>query len=169
MKKLQRWFSRRGALPLTCYLLALVLWLAQGAVHAGGDALARSAGTMYEADIPVSDWQLAGLTQTAATPETAVLEDSVTLTTTDGDPQMILEDVSGMTVRTLSYTVEFDGDARGDVPVLHHQSGGTVQPGTAGSFPRRWGAGAISTRCPAPPSWRCGWTPAAPTPTRPWG
>ena len=25
---------------------------------------------------------------------------------------MILEDVSGMTVRTLSYTVEFDGDAR---------------------------------------------------------
>lgn len=112
MKKLQRWFSRRGALPLTCYLLALVLWLAQGALHWGGDALARRAGALYEAGIPLSDWQLAGLTQTAATPETAVLEDSVTLTTTDGDPQMILEDVSDMTVRTLSYTVEFDGDAR---------------------------------------------------------
>ena len=41
-----------------------------------------------------------------------MLEDSVTLTTTDGDPQMILEDVSDMTVRTVSYTVEFDGDAR---------------------------------------------------------
>ena len=68
MKKLQRWFSRRGALPLTCYLLAAVCWLVLGAVHAGGDALARGAGTMYEAEIPVSDWQLVGLTQTAATP-----------------------------------------------------------------------------------------------------
>ena len=56
MKKLQRRFSRRGALPLTCYLLAAVCWLALGAVHAGGDALARGAGTMYEAEIPLSDW-----------------------------------------------------------------------------------------------------------------
>lgn len=106
------WFARRGALPLTCYLLAAVCWLVLGAVHAGGDALARGAGTMYEAEIPVSDWQLVGLTQTAATPETAVLEGSVTLTTTDGDPQMILEDVSDRTVRTVSYAVEFEGDAR---------------------------------------------------------
>ena len=100
MKTLQRWFSRRGALPLTCYLVAAALWLVLGAVHWGSDALARSAGTMYETDIPVSDWKLAGLTETAA------------LTTTDGDPQMILEDVSDMVVRTVSYTVEFDGDAR---------------------------------------------------------
>ena len=106
MKTLQRWFSRRGALPLTCYLVAAALWLVLGAVHWGSDALARSAGTMYETDIPVSDWKLAGLTETAATPESAAL------TTTDGDPQMILEDVSDMVVRTVSYTVEFDGDAR---------------------------------------------------------
>lgn len=106
MKTLQRWFSRRGALPLTCYLVAVALWLVLGAVHWGSDALARSAGTMYETDIPVSDWKLAGLTETAATPESAAL------TTTDGDPQMILEDVSDMVVRTVSYTVEFDGDAR---------------------------------------------------------
>ena len=32
----KRWFARRGALPLTCYLLALAAWLAVGAVHAGG-------------------------------------------------------------------------------------------------------------------------------------
>lgn len=106
MKTLQRWFSRRGALALTCYLLAAVVWLALGAVHGGSDALARGAGTMYETDIPVSEWKLAGLTETAATPESAAL------TTTDGDPQMILEDVSDMVVRTVSYTVEFDGDAR---------------------------------------------------------
>ena len=106
MKTLQRWFSRRGALPLTCYLVAAALWLVLGAVHWGSDALARSAGTMYETDIPVSDWKLAGLTETAATPESAAL------TTTDGDPQMILEDVSDMVVRTVSYTVEFDGYAR---------------------------------------------------------
>lgn len=106
MKTLQRWFSRRGALPLTCYLVAVVLWLVLGAVHWGSDALARSAGTMYEADVPVSDWKLAGLAEIAATPESAAL------TTTDGDPQMILEDVSDMVVRTVSYSVEFDGDAR---------------------------------------------------------
>ena len=112
MNVLQRWFARRGALPLTCYLLALAAWLALGAVHAGGDALARGSGALYEQAVPLADWQLVGLTQTAATPETAVWQEAVTLTTTDGDPQMILEDVSGMTVRTLSYTVEFAGDAR---------------------------------------------------------
>ena len=51
MKTLQRWFSRCGALPLTCYLVAVALWLVLGAVHWGSDALARSAGTMYEAEI----------------------------------------------------------------------------------------------------------------------
>ena len=112
MNVLQRWFARRGALPLTCYLLALAAWLALGAVHAGGDALARGSDALYEQAVPLADWQLVGLTQTAATPETAVWQEAVTLTTTDGDPQMILEDVSGMTVRTLSYTVEFAGDAR---------------------------------------------------------
>ncbi len=106
MKTLQRWVSRRGALPLTCYLVAAALWLVLGAVHWGSDALARSAGTLYEADIPVADWKLAGLQDNGGTADTALL------TTTDGDPQMILEDVSDMVVRTLSYTVAFEGDAR---------------------------------------------------------
>ncbi len=111
MKKLRQWFSRRGALPLTCYLLAAVCWLVLGAVHAGGDALARQQGRLREQAVPVEDWQLVGLAP-AATPETAAPQDAVTLATTDGDPQMILEDVSDMTVRTVSYAVEFDGDAR---------------------------------------------------------
>lgn len=106
MKALKRWFDRRGALPLTCYLAAALLWVVLGAVHWGSDALARSGGTLYEAEIPVTDWQLAGLETGDSTAETAVL------TTTNGDPQMILEDVSDMVVRTLSYTVEFEGDAR---------------------------------------------------------
>ena len=106
MKTLQRWISRRGALPLTCYLVAAALWLVLGAVHWGSDALARSAGTLYEADIPVAGWKLAGLQDNGGTADTALL------TTTDGDPQMILEDVSDMVVRTLSYTVAFEGDAR---------------------------------------------------------
>lgn len=106
MKTLKRWFSRRGALPLTCYLVAAALWLVLGGVHWGSDALARSSGAMYEAEIPVTDWQLVGLADGGSTAETAVL------TTTDGDPQMILEDVSDIGVRTVSYTVEFEGDAR---------------------------------------------------------
>ena len=35
MKALKNWFSRRGALPLTAYLLALAVWLVLGAVHFG--------------------------------------------------------------------------------------------------------------------------------------
>ena len=35
-----------------------------------------------------------------------------TLTTVDGDPQMILENVGDRVVRTISYTAQFDGEAR---------------------------------------------------------
>ena len=50
----------------------------------------------------VTDWQLVGLVQGA----------DGTLTTQDGDPQMILENVDGRVVRTISYTAQFDGEAR---------------------------------------------------------
>ena len=102
MKALKNWFSRRGALPLTAYLLALAVWLVLGAVHFGSDAAARAQGRLAEETMAVTDWQLVGLVQDA----------DGTLTTQDGDPQMILEDVSGRVVRTVSYNVEFDGDSR---------------------------------------------------------
>ena len=102
MKALKNWFSRRGALPLTAYLLALAVWLVLGAVHFGSDAAARAQGRLAEETMAVTDWQLVGLVQGA----------DGTLTTQDGDPQMILEDVSGCVVRTVSYNVEFDGDSR---------------------------------------------------------
>lgn len=102
MKALRNWFSRRGALPLTAYLLALAVWLVLGVVHFGSDAAARAQGRLAEETMAVTDWQLVGLTQN---------EDG-TLTTVDGDPQMILENVDGRVVRTISYTAQFDGEAR---------------------------------------------------------
>ena len=101
MKAVKQWFSRRGALPLTAYLLALAVWLVLGAVHFGSDAAAKTQG-LTEETMPVTSWQLAGLVQN---------EDD-TLTTVDGDPQMILENVDGRVVRTISYTAQFDGEAR---------------------------------------------------------
>ena len=80
MKALKNWFSRRGALPLTAYLLALAVWLVLGAVHFGSDAAARAQGRLAEETMAVTDWQLVGLVQGV--------------------------------VRTISYTAEFDGEAR---------------------------------------------------------
>ena len=102
MKAMKNWFARRGALPITAYLLALAAWLVLGAAHFGSDALAKAQGRLAEETMAVTDWQLVGLTQN---------EDG-TLTTVDGDPQMILENVDGRVVRTISYTAQFDGEAR---------------------------------------------------------
>lgn len=101
MKTLQKWFSHRGALPLTAYLLALVCWLVLGAAHLASDTAARAQGRLTEETMAVTDWQLAGLT----------LADG-TLTTLDGDPQIILENVDGRVVRTISYTAQFDDEPR---------------------------------------------------------
>ena len=96
MKALKNWFSRRGALPLTAYLLALAVWLVLGVVHFGSDSAARAQGRLAEETMAVTDWQLVGLVQGA----------DGTLTTQDGDPQMILEDVGSRVVRTISYTAD---------------------------------------------------------------
>ena len=101
MKALQKWFSHRGALPLTAYLLALVCWLVLGAAHLASDTAAWAQGRLTEETMAVTDWQLAGLT----------LADG-TLTTLDGDPQIILENVDGRVVRTISYTAQFDDEPR---------------------------------------------------------
>ena len=101
MMALQKWFSHRGALPLTAYLLALVCWLVLGAAHLASDTAARAQGRLTEETMAVTDWQLAGLT----------LADG-TLTTLDGDPQIILENVDGRVVRTISYTAQFDDEPR---------------------------------------------------------
>ena len=101
MKALQKWFSHRGALPLTAYLLALVCWLVLGAAHLASDTAARAQGRLTAATLAVPAWPLAGLT----------LADG-TLTTLDGDPHIILENVDGRVVRTISYTAQFDDEPR---------------------------------------------------------
>ena len=90
-------FSRR-----TACRPSLAAWLVLGAAHFGSDALAKAQGRLAEETMAVTGWQLVGLTQN---------EDG-TLTTVDGDPQMILENVDGRVVRTISYTAQFDGEAR---------------------------------------------------------
>ena len=99
MKRLKTFFARRGAVPAACYILAVAVWLVLSLAHAGGDALAKAQGRMTEQIIPVQSWQLVGLEPAE---EQATAESALTLTTTNGDPQMILEDVSGQVVRTLS-------------------------------------------------------------------
>ena len=105
MKKLQHWFARRGALPLTCYLLALAAWLCLGLVYCIQDAADRAAGHLAEKTVAVQDWQLAGLEITENGAEQTVL------TTLDGDPQMLLE-TAGDKVLTLTYTVQITGTPR---------------------------------------------------------
>ena len=86
-----------------------VFWLVQGAVAFAGDSSAKAKGTLTETSIPIESWQLAELTWGEPGENSAPQGQ---LITTGGDPQMILEDVSGRVVRTVSYNVEFDGDSR---------------------------------------------------------
>ena len=97
MKRLKTFFARRGAVPAACYILTVAVWLVLSLAHAGSDALAKAQGRMTEQIIPVQSWQLVGLEPAE---EQATAESALTLTTTNGDPQMILEDVSGQVVRT---------------------------------------------------------------------
>ena len=90
----------RMRLPLACYLAALLLWMLYGAWGLASDALSG----LTQTDVPVTDFQLVGLVPLEDAGENWYL-------TTDGDPQLLLEDV-GQTVRTVSYAADFVGDAR---------------------------------------------------------
>ncbi len=74
-----------------------------------GVGSAKAKGTLTETSIPIESWQLAELTWGEPGENSAPQGQ---LITTGGNPQMILEDVSGRVVRTVSYNVEFDGDSR---------------------------------------------------------
>lgn len=129
MKALQKWFSHRGALPLTAYLLALVCWLVLGAAHLASDTAARVQGRLTEETMAVTDWQLAGL----------ALADG-TLTTLDGDPQIILENVDGRVVRTISYTAQF-GDEPREVCLYYTTKIGEDYSADRRVFPKSAGSG----------------------------
>lgn len=93
---------RRWMLPVLCYLVALAGWLAWGLWGMAADGLDRASGRMTQQELTPADFALVDLDQTG--------ED--TLVTTSGDPQMILEDVSDRTVRTLQIWADYDGAAR---------------------------------------------------------
>ena len=99
---LARLTARRGGLAVLCYLLALAAWLALGAWNFAADALARADGALAEESIPVGDFQLVDVAPEA----------DGWYATAGGDPQIILDNVDGRVVRTLSYTAEFDGEPR---------------------------------------------------------
>lgn len=125
--RLNRLFAHRFALPVLCWCTALVFWLVQGAVAFAGDSSAKAKGTLTETSIPIESWQLAELTWGELGENSAPQGQ---LITTGGDPQMILEDVSGRVVRTVSYNVEFDGDSREMCLYYTTKTGGALQPGS---------------------------------------
>lgn len=98
--------SKNTALPLLCYAAALILWLIHGTLGIVSDAGARAQGKMEEQTLYAADFALVDL-QPGGTGE-----GPQTLQTTSGDPQMILEDVSGQTIRTMQVYAEYEGDAR---------------------------------------------------------
>lgn len=96
-KRCARFWSHPAALPLACYLLAAVCWLALGVYG----LLADRGLTGWE--VPAGAFEMADLAPDG-------LGGYVTLS---GDPQMIWENTDGRRVRTLSYVMEEQsGDLR---------------------------------------------------------
>lgn len=107
LEALKKAKTKPWALPAACYLLAAAAWLALGGVHAAADAVAKADGSLATRELSVGDFKLADLTAAATAEDGATV-----LTTTSNDPQMILEDVSGQTVRTLQMTADYEGTVR---------------------------------------------------------
>lgn len=97
-QRLTAFWQSRAALPKACYLLAALLWLAQGVY-----------GRLYDTALdphtalPTEAFELADLTPAG--------ELSGAWITTSGDPQMVLTGLEGQRLRTVSYVPEWlDGD-----------------------------------------------------------
>ncbi len=114
MKQRQKALARlrpQRLFPALCYLLAVLGWLVGAATAFGGDAAAKANGTLREQTLTVADFALADLTVTGQ----GAGADGVPYTelvTASNDPQMILEDVSGQTVRSLQMTAGYTGTVR---------------------------------------------------------
>lgn len=104
MKRLRSLAAKPWALPLLCYLSAAVIWLALGAVHAVADTAAKASGRLVTREMAVTDFALADLNVVSSGESGQTV-----LETTSNDPQMILEDVSNETVRTLQMDAGYEG------------------------------------------------------------
>ena len=101
----------KAPIPLLCYGVCLIGFLAMCLWHFAGDSLARANGRLAEAQMTAADFVLAGLEQQA----------DGTLVTLDGDPQMIWENPDGGSHP--SGGGRLLGRAAGGVPVLHQPGG----------------------------------------------
>lgn len=92
----------KAPIPLLCYGVCLIGFLAVCLWHFAGDSLARANGRLAEAQMTAEDFVLAGLEQQA----------DGTLVTLDGDPQMIWENPDGRAVRTLRVEASYSDEPR---------------------------------------------------------
>ena len=106
--KLKQLLRRRWALPALCYLVALAVWIVLGAAALAGDIWARSRGSLSEQTLHAADFTLDGLESLEGRAD----GEAEMLVTTTGDPQMLLADLGGRTVRTLQVFARYEGDAR---------------------------------------------------------
>lgn len=106
--KLKQLLRRRWALPALCYLVALAVWIVLGAAALAGDIWARSRGSLSEQTLHAADFTLDGLEPLEGRAD----GEAEMLVTTTGDPQMLLADLGGRTVRTLQVFARYEGDAR---------------------------------------------------------
>ena len=106
--KLKQLLRRRWALPALCYLVALAVWIVLGAAALVGDIWARSRGSLSEQTLHAADFTLDGLEPLEGRAD----GEAEMLVTTTGDPQMLLADLGGRTVRTLQVFARYEGDAR---------------------------------------------------------
>ena len=92
----------KAPIPLLCYGVCLIGFLAVCLWHFAGDSMARANGRLAEAQMTAGDFVLAGLEQQA----------DGTLVTLDGDPQMIWENPDGRAVRTLRVEASYSDEPR---------------------------------------------------------
>ena len=100
--KLAALLHRPWGLAALCYGAVLAGWVLYGAFCLGSDSLAMAAGSLRQQSLTAGDFTLVNLEQTGEN----------TLYTLNGDPQMILEDVSGQKIRSLTIRAEYTKDAR---------------------------------------------------------
>jgi hypothetical protein len=104
---MKKWFGRpRALIPVLCYLCAVLVWLVLALYSFAADSLQRASGRLAEQELAAADFQMVDLAQ--GTPGSG----GTVLQSLSGDPQMILEDVSGQTVRSLRLYADYDTDPR---------------------------------------------------------
>lgn len=101
-KKWAALLQKPWGLAALCYALTLAGWILYSAFCLGSDSLAALTGSLQRQELTVQDFALVNLEETGEN----------TLYTLNGDPQMILEDVSGQKVRNLTIQAQYSKDAR---------------------------------------------------------